>query len=82
MSSRVLERKLFALIADIDVEKEQYIKEEQVIRKETELLVSFYLPFFLININYFSIVFSLFKVRLIKNNASELIQSGIYLFIS
>jgi hypothetical protein len=43
MSSRVLERKLLALIADIDVEKEQYIKEEQVIRKETELLVSFYL---------------------------------------
>ena len=41
MSSRVIERKLLALITDIEVEKEQYIKEEQITRKETELIVSF-----------------------------------------
>ena len=40
MSARVIERKLLALLTAIDVEKEGYIKEEQIIRKDTELIVS------------------------------------------
>ena len=74
MSSRVIERKLLALITDIDVEKEQFIKQEQILRKETELLVSFY--FIIVYFILPCMQNNKLKVRVIKNNASELIRTG------
>jgi hypothetical protein len=37
---QVNERKLLSLIRDLEKEKEQYIKDESIVRKQTELEVN------------------------------------------
>lgn len=68
--AQVNDRKLLSLIRDLEKEKEESVKSETIVRKQTELEVC--LGYFKV-IFVFLLLFIFIKVTKIRNNASEVI---------
>jgi hypothetical protein len=73
---QVNERRLAALIRDLETEREQSIKEETIVRQQTELEVNKHNPVFSFKYKVTKQGLIKFKVTRIKNNATFLKASA------